>query len=412
LIGGLGNDQITAASSDGAQTIDGGDGDDTIIHYYRISASTITTGTGSDTIELAYAAIGAAAITVTDFTTGGGGDLFRLTGADGALLDQLSGWDGSSNPFGAFLRLQQSGSDTVLQWDQDGAAGGASWETLVVFQNTTAGDFTDANFAPGYDPDGTAPPGETINGTAGDDFLEGTIGGDTINAFAGADFAAGMAGDDFIYGGDGMDNLFGNEDDDTLDGGNDDDQLTGGDGNDQLLGQAGNDIIFGENGDDQMSGGDGFDNLAGEAGNDTIAGGNDDDVLTGGEGIDSLDGGGGNDLLTGGSDADVLTGGAGLDTFSFEFPANGLDEITDFVSGTDLIQILADGFGGGLVAGESVSLVSGSAPAASNASGQFLFDTDDGRLFWDADGTGSDAAVLIVTLSNIPSLTTSDFVVI
>ena len=99
-----------------------------------------------------------AAIIVTDFTTGAGGDMFRLSGADGALLSLLSGWDGSSNPFGSgFLRLQQSGADTLLQWDQDGAAGGANWETLVVFQNTTADDFTDANFVPGYDPDGSAP---------------------------------------------------------------------------------------------------------------------------------------------------------------------------------------------------------------------------------------------------------------
>ena len=137
LTGGLGDDQIIADSTDGAQTIDGGDGNDTIRHYYRHSASTITTGSGSDTIELAHADQGTAAIIVTDFTAGAGGDMFRLSGDDGALLGLLSGWDGSSNPFGSgFLRLQQSGADTLLQWDQDGTAGGANWETLVVFQNT------------------------------------------------------------------------------------------------------------------------------------------------------------------------------------------------------------------------------------------------------------------------------------
>ena len=99
--------------------------------------------------------VGAAAIIVTDFTAGAGGDMFRLSGDDGALLSLLSGWDGSSNPFGSgFLRLQQNGADTLLQWDQDGAGGGSDWETLVVFQNTDADDFTDANFVPGYDPDG------------------------------------------------------------------------------------------------------------------------------------------------------------------------------------------------------------------------------------------------------------------
>jgi len=59
-----------------------------------------------------------------------------------------------------------------------------------------------------------------------------------------------------------------------------------------------------------------------------------------------------------------------------------------------------------------VSLVSGANPNASTASGQFLFDTDDGRLLWDADGTGSGAATLVATLGNLPALTASDFVVI
>ena len=123
--------------------------------------------------------------------------MFRLDGDDGSLLSLLSGWDGSSNPFGSgFLRLEQSGSDTLLQWDQDGTAGGANWETLAVFQNTNAGDFTDANFAPGYNPDGSAPAGETITGTNGSETLNGTVGDDTINALGGNDTVNGGGGAD------------------------------------------------------------------------------------------------------------------------------------------------------------------------------------------------------------------------
>jgi len=141
----------------------------------------------------------------------------------------------------------------------------------------------------------------------------------------------------------------------------------GGEGNDQLFGGAGNDNLLAENGDDLLSGGDGF---------------------------------------------DLLSGGNGADAFSFQSTTEGADEITDFIGGLDTIQVSASGFGGGLVAGGTVSLVSGTDPTASAATGQFLFDTDDGRLFWDADGTGGGAAVLIATLSNVPSLGASDFEVI
>ena len=65
-----------------------------------------------------------------------------------------------------------------------------------------------------------------------------------------------------------------------------------------------------------------------------------------------------------------------------------------------------------MFAGGEVSLISGTNPTASETAGQFLYDTDDGRLLWDADGTGSGDAVLIATFSNIPSLASSDFIVI
>ena len=162
LTGGLGHDYIIADSSSGAQTVQGGDGDDTIRHYYRYFASTITTGSGRDTIELVHATC----------RVSGGDHRHRLHArrrrrhvrahgrTSGALLNLLSGWDGSSNPFSSgFLRLTQDGADTLLEWDQDGAGGGADWETLVVFQNTDADDFTEANFVPGYDPGGHRPGG-------------------------------------------------------------------------------------------------------------------------------------------------------------------------------------------------------------------------------------------------------------
>ncbi len=69
-------------------------------------------------------------------------------------------------------------------------------------------------------------------------------------------------------------------------------------------------------------------------------------TLNGGPGTDTLNGGDGNDTLIGGPRADLLTGGAGADTFLYlaavfhSNPANR-DTITDFVSGTDKIDVSA-----------------------------------------------------------------------
>ncbi|HEX9965019.1 MAG TPA: Ig-like domain-containing protein [Allosphingosinicella sp.] len=395
LNGGLGADTIFADSTEAAQTVDGGDGNDTIRHAYRSSASTITLGAGSDSVEFLHANVGTAVIVVADFTAGSGGDQIRLSGQEGSLLGLLAGWDGTSNPFSSgFLRLRQDGTGTLLEWDQDGEGTSSDWETLAVFENTDAGDFTAANFHPGYDPAGAPPAGETITGTTGDDVLIGSDGPDTINALAGNDFIIGGAGADLMRGGDGFDQLSGGAGNDVGEGGNDDDLVSGGDGNDNLSGQAGNDELGGDNGDDSLSGGDG------------------DDVLYAGDGDDMLNGGNGQDYLLGSLGLDVMTGGAEADLFDFQSSSEGPDVITDFAGGSDRIRIWESGFGGGLTPGAPVSLVSGSDPVASGASGQFLYDTDDGSLFWDADGTGSGEAVLIATFTNLPSLEASDFFVI
>jgi hypothetical protein len=68
------------------------------------------------------------------------------------------------------------------------------------------------------------------------------------------------------------------------------------------------------------------------------------DVFDGLGGNDTFNGAGGNDFLIGGAGADNLTGGGGSDTFSYNSAAEGGDTITDFLSGTDIINILGGGF--------------------------------------------------------------------
>jgi Ca2+-binding RTX toxin-like protein len=394
LEGGPGHDRIVAHASDGAQAVDGGEGDDSIGLSYRNHGATIATGSGRDSIDLFHADIGQAAILVTDFTPGIEGDILRLSEEEGSILSLLLGWDGSSNPFGSgFLQLEQGESGALLRWDRDGEGREWDWETLVVFERTDARAFTDFNFA-GFHPEGWAVAGQKIVGTGEDEILVGAAGDDVIEALGGSDSVFGRGGGDLLLGGDGADFLYGDGGGDALYGGDQDDTLSGGSGHDSLSGDSGNDILFGETGDDRLSGGDG------------------DDSLDANDGDDRLEGGAGRDTLSGGAGADVLSGGLDSDIFAFHSSASGADEITDFAAGTDKILISAARFGGGLAAGGPVSLVSGTNPSASAASGQFLYDTDDGRLLWDADGTGGGAAVLVATLTSLPSLAASDFMVV
>lgn len=131
--------------------------------------------------------------------------------------------------------------------------------------------------------------------------------------------------------------------------------LYGTEGDDEIYGFGGNDFLEGYSGNDLLDGGDGADTLRGRAGDDTLLGGNGDDNMWGQKGADYLDGGAGKDLLWAGADADIQIGGAGADTFEFrskwestdlvytgtdpEFEFTGIDQILDFESGTDKIDL-------------------------------------------------------------------------
>src|SRR5262249_36148076 len=117
---------------------------------------------------------------------------------------------------------------------------------------------------------------------------------------------------------------------------------------------------------------------------DNLTGSIGDDVIGGIAGDDTLGGGSGSDRLVGGSGSDILTGGFGADTFVINAPADGIDTITDLVSAAntaagDHIEVSAAGFGGGLAAGQPVTLVT--APDVASAinpgsGGYFIFDND------------------------------------
>jgi hypothetical protein len=92
--------------------------------------------------------------------------------------------------------------------------------------------------------------------------------------------------------------------------------------------------------------------------------------------------------------------------------------ITDF-SNQDMILVSADNFRYfDRVAGKFTNsrfdkqnfLVSGTDPKSTTALAQFLYDTDDGKLYYDADGVGLDYdTILVATLSNKAALNASHF---
>lgn len=149
----------------------------------------------------------------------------------------------------------------------------------------------------------------------------------------------------------------------------------------------------------------------GEGGADSISGGNGDDLLygdrendTGAAGADTINGGNGNDRIDGAGGRDDLTGGAGRDQFMLSF---GGDIIRDFEEGVDKLA------GRRSVVPANWDFVAGRDPDAVVAGRvTVLYDTDSGRIFYDADGRGGDAAAHLATLIGRPDLSEDDFVLV
>jgi Ca2+-binding RTX toxin-like protein len=152
----------------------------------------------------------------------------------------------------------------------------------------------------------------------------------------------------------------------------------------------------------------------GNANNNVITGNGGNNILNGGAGNDRLVGGLGNDILIGGLGNDTLTGGTGSDRFTFNNPNQKIDRISDFLPGQgDKIAVSAAGFGGGLLAGASITaaqFVLGT--TARDASDRFIYNSTTGGLFFDRDGTGALSAIQIATLISKPSLTSTDILVV
>lgn len=175
--------------------------------------------------------------------------------------------------------------------------------------------------------------------------------------------------------------------------------------------------VIGSRGADRIGGDSAANALHGAAGDDSISGGSNQDTLDGGDGNDTLAGGSASDTLTGGSGIDTLTGGSGNDAFLFRRLGEIGDVITDFSSAAagndDRIGVSQSGFGAGLALGAlAASRFRARADnVAQDADDRFIFRSTDQTLWFDADGNGGGAAVLLADLQPGASLTAADIVI-
>ncbi|MFB2938906.1 cadherin-like domain-containing protein, partial [Aerosakkonemataceae cyanobacterium BLCC-F154] len=142
LIGGDGDDTLTGKGGndtiDGAKGRDaifGGDGDDILIG--GLGGDTLTGGDGND--QFVYRNFSDRTDQIIDFTPGK--DLLVLT----EVFTNLPDYSGTNPIDDGYMQLVQSGSNTLVQIDPDGA-GFATFKTLVTLQNVLSSDLNANSF--------------------------------------------------------------------------------------------------------------------------------------------------------------------------------------------------------------------------------------------------------------------------
>ncbi|MBL0405268.1 calcium-binding protein [Microvirga aerilata] len=286
----------------------------------------------------------------------------------------------------------------------------------------------------------------TDTSEARDDRFVGSAVSEKVTTGNGRDLLYGNGGDDFLDGGDGIDVLDGGDGNDTLIGG-------GGEGPNILMGGLGNDvykfndkvdIVIDKGGLDSrvvsktatLSSKEIFEGLAvdeslspsksvsltgnakanillGHAGKNTLNGLSGNDILKGEDGNDKINGDAGNDQIYGGLGKDTLSGDAGKDTFYFDtaLSSSNVDKISKFSTKDDRIALEVDFFAG-LVGSKLASSAFYIGTKAKDADDRIIYNKTSGALSYDADGSGSIAAVKFATLDKNLKLTASDFILI
>jgi Ca2+-binding RTX toxin-like protein len=437
----------------------------TVLNFEAQASYAVTVAVNDAAVGNTPDAITNFSLTLTDVVevitgTNGSNNIIGTTGNDtidglsgndtirgGAGNDSIDGGSGQDNLFG------DDGNDTINGGtDSDNIFGGVGEDSLLGGtgnDNLSGGTGNDILLAgDGLDDLFGGDGNDQLFGESGDDFLDGGIGNDLLDAGIGNDELFAGDGNDTLIGSTGFDLLFGQAGDDSLDGGSEDDELFGGDGNDTLIGGLGRDTLAGGSGNDvyfvdnfgdrvfEVTNGGldtvnssvsitlannvenltltGVANINGTGNNlgNIITGNVGNNQLLGLNGNDTLNGGDGNDTLNGGGGIDNLFGGAGNDVFILS--RTSADNIVDAFTTGDRLQVSASAFGGGLranVALQAAQLrVGANTTTANSAAQRFIYNTSNGDLFFDVDGSGNSSAVRIGNLNG--TLSTNSFSVV
>ena len=234
---------------------------------------------------------------------------------------------------------------------------------------------------------------ESVTGSAFEDFLVGSNASNTLDGGAGADYLQGLNGDD-TYIVDADDVVI-----ETTNGGTDRVLASA---SLRLTGPAHVEILETINANSKAA-----INLTGNA----LA-----QAITGNRGDNKLSGRGGNDVLNGAQGADTLTGGDGKDSFVFDtkLKATNIDTIKAYVKADDHMVLDKDVFtalsGTGKLSADA--FYASTSGTAHDFNDRILYDTDDGKLYYDKDGLGLGAAVHFATISNHPTMSAGEFTIV
>ena len=400
---GIGDDVLIAGV--GAEEIQGDTGTDTVIYSgsaFSVAVDLATgSGLGGDAQDDSYSGIenvtGSAFAdiiggdTESNVITGGGGDdqLFGRGGGDtlvgGTGIDRTDGGTGDDThrvDNGADIVVERvgEGNDTVL--------------TSVSYALTDAMHVEILNAAVA-----TATTPISLTGNVRGNSLTGNSGANLLDGGGGADTMRGGRGNDIYVVDNGEDKAI-------------ESSATG--GTDTVRSSV--TFVLGANLENLTLTGAATANGTGNEGANTLVGNIANNVLRGGPGVDKLSGDRGADTLSGGRGNDSLTGGGGADDFLFDSAlgsAANVDRLEDFGTGADRILLDRSVFTGIAANGTLDASAFALGTAAGDSSDRILYDSGTGRIFYDADGTGSAASPIhFATIDAATPLSSANFVAV